>query len=299
MIVLIALLVMLVFGRSDEGKSAATRVFRLPGPPAGLVVAADRVWVVGRRPGALWALDPASSRQLGRPLIVGGTPARVAIGARGAWVAEPAISAVVPARWRPRYRVYRPIELGGYVADVVLASRAVWVADPAEGVVRVLQPGRSVRTLHAGANVVDLDANERWVVAAAAGSGTIARFDARRRQPAGPPIRVGGEPVAVAVTGDDAWVAGARDGSQLTRVDLRRGTVAGPTLPVCRRPTAVAADGDDVYILCRGDRRLAHVSDGQVSSRTRVGDAPVALALDPRHVWVADAANHAVMRLDR
>jgi hypothetical protein len=38
---------------------------------------------------------------------------------------------------------------------------------------------------------------------------------------------------------------------------------------------------------------------GTVRSRRAVGPDPAALALDPRHVWVADAGDDTVRRFDR
>ena len=63
---------------------------------------------------------------------------------------------------------------------------------------------------------------------------------------------------------------------------------------------AVAADARGLYVLCRGDRTLVRMdpAGGAVRSRVRLADAPTALALDPRHVWIA-AGDHEVIRVDR
>ena len=92
---------------------------------------------------------------------------------------------------------------------------------------------------------------------------------------------LGGVPAAVAVSGDEAWVADAQRGT-VTRVDLRAGERVGAPIEVGRRPVAVAADGDDVYVLSRGDRALVHVdgASGEVESRYPAGADPVALAID-------------------
>jgi DNA-binding beta-propeller fold protein YncE len=64
---------------------------------------------------------------------------------------------------------------------------------------------------------------------------------------------------------------------------------------------AVAADGDDVYVVSAGERALMHVDGAaaRVESRTPLGEAPSALALDPTHVWVTDIGDDTVTRYDR
>jgi streptogramin lyase len=292
-----AAVAVLVLAGSGDGPRPL--VFEVPGQPTGLVAASDRVWVAGQRAGAVWMLDAETGRRIGPPLRTGGAPARLAIGATGMWVADTARGAVVPVQWRPRPRVFPAVELGADVSDVALSARAVWALSSAEGVVRALEPGdRRVRELPVGANPVALAADDRWVVAAVAGSGTIARIDARARRLAGPPLRVGGQPVAVAVSDGVAWVVDGRGGT-VGGVDLRTGARVGPPVPVGERLVAVAADGDDVYVLCSRERSLVHVRGGEVRSRREVGADPTAVALDARHVWVADAASGTVMRFDR
>jgi DNA-binding beta-propeller fold protein YncE len=63
----------------------------------------------------------------------------------------------------------------------------------------------------------------------------------------------------------------------------------------------VAADGDDVYVLCAGDRTVWHVdgANGNVDWKRPAGRDPSALALDANDVWVADAGNDAVIRIER
>jgi DNA-binding beta-propeller fold protein YncE len=294
-LLLAASLSVLLLARGGSPAPVA-QVIGVPGHPTGIAVTPGRVWVAAQRTGTVQVLDSATGRAVGAPLHTGGTPARLAVGASGVWVADTARGAVVPVRWRPTPKVFPPIELGADVTDVTLAARAVWVASSAEGVVRVLEPGaeRAAHEVPVGANPVALASDDRWVVAAAAGSGTIARIDARTRRLAGPPLRVGGVPVAVAVTGGIAWVADAR--GTVTAVDLARGAATRP-IEVGAEPAAVAADGEDVYVATR--RELVHLRDGEVKSRQAIGGEPAAVALGERHVWVADAGGNRVVRLER
>jgi DNA-binding beta-propeller fold protein YncE len=130
-----------------------------------------------------------------------------------------------------------------------------------------------------------------------ANDGTLTWIDAQARRVAGR-VRVAGDPIAVAVTSDAAWVTDGARGT-VARVDLRTGAVA-PAIAVGARPIAVAADGAEVYVLCAGDRKVWHVEpDGDVIWTRAAGMDPTGLALDARSVWVADAGGDAVIRLER
>jgi DNA-binding beta-propeller fold protein YncE len=290
------LVVWLVAGSGPD--RAAPLVVEVPGHPTGVAAVDGEVWVAAQRSGLVWVLDARSGEPVGDPLQTGGAPARLAAGPKGVWVADTARGAVIPVQRRPR-RAFPEIAPGADVADVALAARAVWVASSAEDTVHAIEPGgrRSV-DLGVGDNPVALASDARRVVAADAGDGTLAVIDAQDRRVVGPPIRVGGVPVAVALAGDVAWVADAQGGA-VARVDLRRGARAGAPIPVGPRPVAIAADGDDVYVLCRGDRSLVYLRDGDVRWRRAVGADPAALALDAHHVWVAGAGDDRVMRFDR
>jgi len=294
-LLLAASLAVLLFVRGEESAPVA-QVIAVPGHPTGLAVTPGRVWVAAQRTGSVHLLDSATGRPVGRPLRTGGTPARLAVGATGVWVADSAGGTVIPVRWRPEPRVFEPIRLGADVTDVTLAARAVWVLSSAEGLVRVLEPGsqRASQELPVGANPVALASDDRWVVAVAAGTGTITRIDARGRRLAGPPLRIGGVPVDVAVAGGIAWVADAR--GSVMAVDLAEGVAARP-VALGAQPVAVAADGDDVYVATR--RELVHLRGGEVQSRQGIGGEPAAVALDAEHVWVADAGTDRVVRLER
>jgi DNA-binding beta-propeller fold protein YncE len=280
-------------GRTPEAPAAT--VFRVPGQPTGLVASGGRVWVAGPAAGAVWILDGASGRPAAPPLRPGGTPARVALDARFAWIADTERGALVRV---PRTGAGAPRQTaaGPDVADLVVAAGAVWTASSADGTVRVLDPDGHRRILHVGARPIALAADSRRVVVLEAG-GTLTRRSARTRRADGPPVTLGGTPVDVALAGDHAWVADARAGT-VREVALDSGLV-GPPVRVGRSPVAIAADAAGVYVLCRGDRTVVRLdTTGSVRSRVRLAHAPTALALDPRHVWIAAGTNE-VIRVDR
>ncbi len=281
-------------GRTPEAPAAT--VFRVPGQPTGLVASDGRVWVAGPAAGAVWILDGASGRPAAPPLRTGGTPARVALDARFAWIADTERGALVRVP-RDGAGAPRPTGAGPDVADVVVAAGAVWTASSADGTVRVLDPARapanpSRRGPSDRARGRRAPRRRRWTRA-----GRSIRLSARTRRADGPPVALGGAPVDVALAGDRAWVADARAGT-VRDVALGSGLV-GPPVHVGRSPVAIAADAAGVYVLCRGDRTLVRLdTTGSVRSRVRLAHAPTALALDPRHVWIAAGTNE-VIRVDR
>ena len=271
----------------------------MPAHPAGLTVADGRVWVAAPQSGTVSVLDAATGRPAGEPLRVLGAPSRVAVGAAGVWVADSAQGTVIPVRRKPPL-AYPPVRLGADVSDVALARRAVWAVSSPESVVRIVEPGGRVQTLPVGRTPVDLDADERRVVVASAGDGTLTWFDARTRRRLHAPRRVALAPVAVALDGDVAWVADAVRGT-VTRVDARTGRPSSPAVVICRRPIAVAAGGGDVFALCARERTLVELdaNDLDVISRRAAGEEPVALAVDAHRVWVADGRRDVVIAYDR
>ena len=295
-LILCAAVIALALSRAED----EARAFDLPAQPSSLARTAEAVWVATPATGSLLALDPASGRPLGPALPTGGSPSRLAAGEQSLWAVDSARAALLPVQRDPA-RVFGAIPVGSDATDAAVAGGAVWVLSSIEGVVRAIQPGgRPVRELQVGAGAVDLAAGGNWLVVAGAASGRLDRIDVAGRRLAGPPVLLGGVPAAVAVSGDEAWVADAQQGyGHASRP--RAGERVGEPIDVGRRPVAVAADGDDVYVLSRGDRALVHVdgASGEVESRHPAGADPVALAIDRAHVWVADGGEDTVLRFER
>ena len=296
-VVVIAAAAALVIGLTGRSSSDAVAI-PVPGAPTGIAATGDLVWVAAAGSHAIWAIDAASGRQAGRGIRTGGAPSRLAVGSGGLWIADTARGSVIPVDTGSQ-RVFGDVEVGADVTDVELAAGAVWVASSAEGMVRVIEPaGRPVRRLSVGGDPVDLAADGRWVVVTG-GGGTLTRIDAGTRRVVGEPVDVGGLPVAVAVSGDTAWVADSSRGT-VGPVDLATGRPRG-AIEVGSKPVAVAADGDDVWVLTRGDRTLVRVDGrkGEVVSRRELEVDPTALALDDHYVWVASAEGREVLRIER
>ncbi|MDA0161741.1 hypothetical protein OM076_15820 [Solirubrobacter ginsenosidimutans] len=292
-VIVLSVVAVLLIPRSP-GTPAMT-VFRVPAQPTGLVSAGGELWVAAPAAGAVWVLDEASGRPAGPALKLDGTPARVVLEPSFAWIADTEHSAVVRAsREDPTTR--RTYEAGPDLSDLTVLGGTVWTASSADGTVRALEPSGRRHVLRVGARPIALAGDGRRLVALDA-AGTLVRIDPDTKRPQGAAIDLGGEPVDVALTGDVAWVADARAGT-VRAVDLDSGSGDAP-VDVGRGPIAIAADEQGVYVLTRGDRTLVHLGlDGRVRDRLTLPSSPTALALDPRHVWIAAGTND-VIRVDR
>ena len=276
-------------------EAPAATVFHVPGPPTGLVAASGQVWVAGPTAGAVWVLDAASGKAAAPALRPGGAPARLALGGRFAWIADTQGSAVIRAP-RAGQGALRSFPTGPDLSDVIVAAGTVWTASSADGTVRAIGPGARRDVLHVGVRPISLAGDARRVLVLDA-TGQLIRLDAMTRRQQGEPIALGGVPVDVALEDDVAWVADAGTDS-VRAVALATGR-AGAPIGVCREPVAIAADAGGVYVVCRGDRSLVRLDfNGKVRSRLPLKQAPTALALDSRHVWIAAGTNE-VIRVDR
>ena len=188
---------------------------------------------------------------------------------------------------------------GPDVTDVVVAAGAVWAASSRgrDGPRAPTDGSRRGGRLRVGARPLALAADERRVVAVDAGAGRSCGCP-RPAGGAGRPIPLGGAPVDVALDGNEAWVVDAAAGT-LQRVDVVLGTAA-PAAPVCPAPVAVAADAGPCTSCAAATARWCASTRPPAASVTRVRlrPPPTALALGPRHVWIA-AGDHEVIRVDR
>lgn len=212
------------------------RVARVAGAN-GLATGAGAVWVTSRIAGTVTRVDPATGRA-GLAVRVASGAADVAVGAGGVWVAgadDGTVTRVDPATGRPD----RPIAVGGaQVRALAVGGDALWVARAGGeltdevGVVRIdVEEGRpdgpGVRV--PGGVPVDLAADRAQVFASAPGGprveaqadpGGVTRIDAAGGAVAGPALRAGDGPVALALGRTALWVVAA-DGT-LTPVAAAR-----------------------------------------------------------------------------
>jgi hypothetical protein len=285
----------------------------LPGPATDLVAGDGHLWAAAPQAGAVWVLDGRSGDPVAPAIRIQGTPARLAADGRQAWAADTANATVVRLRGA---RV--PVPVGADVADVSIAGGRVWTASADDGMVRVLDAGgHHPRAIKVGGHPAALCSDARSVVVVSS-DGAIAWLDARARKGVAA-VRVGGTPIAAAMSGGAAWFVDTRGGT-VRRASLRSGAatsggasgggpvaggassiVVGPAIAVGRRPVAIAAAGSELFVASRGDRSVAVVDarHGVVTRRIALGIEPAAIAVAGDYVWVAAAGRSAMARIDR
>jgi YVTN family beta-propeller protein len=135
------------------------------------------------------------------------------------------------------------------------------------------------------------------------GSGSVTPIDLATRR-AGPPIRVGKHPLAIAVRpgGKTAYVVNSRSGT-VTPIDTATWR-AGPPIPVGRDPQSIAItpDGRVAYVTNGGSGSVTPISlaTRRPGRAIKVGTDPQAIAVTPdgRTVYVLDWGGAAVTPID-
>jgi DNA-binding beta-propeller fold protein YncE len=196
----------------------------------GIAAGAGGVWVTSRLADTVTRVDPRT-RRAGPPIRVGDGPADVAVGAGGVWVlnaGEGTVSRLDPTTRRAE----APISVGAPQARALaVGDNDVWVARAGGEFgerVEVVRIDPEKRALDGdpvaveGAVPLDLAtaAGSVWVTdagdrrrAGAARRGGVARIDASRQRSAGPPLRTGDRPSAVAASDNEVWVANTGSGT--------------------------------------------------------------------------------------
>jgi streptogramin lyase len=219
------------------------RSLRPTGPTAtvpganGLAVGGGGVWVSSRRAGTVTRIDPRT-RHTDQPIRVGRGPADIAAGLGAVWVANAdggSVSRIDPHRGRAD----TPIAIGArQVLAVTVGDGAVWVAraagpdadrtqlvhiDPQAGKVvgdPIRIPGAVPLDLVAGDGVWATDSG--GVRTLQSGSrGGVTRVDPATRKVAGPLLRTGTRPAAIALGDGAVWVTN-EDAGTLTPITAAR-----------------------------------------------------------------------------
>jgi streptogramin lyase len=255
---------------SRDRRSSPVLGFKLDSPPDAVAAGGRFVWALSNVGGALTRVDTISGHTASFP---------------------------------------EPFDLGGGLfADLALGSGAVWVAHAtAGGGVDRVDPGTGEGLAHIAfsyAAVVGTGPGGVWALSAPPSDagphrrGQLVAIDPRTNRSTGPPLTVGREPSALAVTRTAVWVADKRSGTVL-RVDPDRHTIRA-RVPVGRRPLAVAADDRVVWVLNGGDRSLTRIdprSDETVGAPVSLGKELQDIALTRTALWVA-AADSTLTKLD-
>ena len=244
-------------------------------------------------------------------------PARVGRGAAGLHLARP-LHALQPAahhrggarargtdlerslRRRRERRVRRP---AGSVAQRPGAApdRDQARVPPSAAPRREIVAGRAATAPAARAPRAGGRAQTAFVVNS--GSGTVTPVDLATRR-AGPPIKVGADPQAIAITpnGRTAYVANAGSGT-VTPISTATHR-PGPPIKVGSGPQAIAItpNGRTAYVANAGSGTVTPISTatGRAGAPIRAGSGPRAIAITPdgRTAYVADWGGAAVTPID-
>ena len=185
------------------------------------------------------------------------------------------------------------------VGTVVTAGRAGVTPVPPNSAALVTDRGRQGQAVDLGAGPVALATGGGALWAARESDDALLKIDPESRRVAETIHGVGGSPRAVAVSGDDVWVAGPGE-SVVARFNIRTGTVVDK-LPVGIEPTALAASGDSVWVANTGDNTVQRIDIAASTGSTRrsgSGDGPAGLALDGAILWIANSRSGSVTQLD-
>jgi YVTN family beta-propeller protein len=176
-----------------------------------VAVTGSSIWVASQRQRALFKIDRASLRLVGR-VPIPAVPLAVAADGEGVWVAgfDKSSKAGVLMRIDPTHdSIAATIPLPGIPADLAAGYGAVWVTVDSRNAVWRIDPATSsvTRTIPVGSSPVAVAVGEGSVWVVNAKDGTVSRIDPRTNEVAAP-IRVGGSPRDIAVGSGRVWVAG-------------------------------------------------------------------------------------------
>ncbi len=171
------------------------------------------------------------------------------------------------------------------------------------GVVWVVASGddavrRNGRTIPVGHAPESLAVGGDSVWVTNAGDGTVTRIDKDSGEVIGEPIEVGGRPLDITIDdGGVAWVTSFDDGT-ITRIDTGSGKAVGEPIEVGGRLRGIAAGDGAVWVADASNDLVTRVDDRGAGESVEVGNDPRELAVDGGFVWVANAGDDTVTRID-
>lgn len=192
----------------------------------------------------------------------------------------------------------RVTALGQRPGASVIGLGSLWVVEPDQGVVARLNldNGSIIDKIPVGASPAGIAVDDGSVWVTNAGDGTLSRIDAETGA-VSDPIRVGTGPSGIAV-GDDGvlWVTDPIRG-ELLRVDPVSGAVE--PVPLAGQPSGVTVASDGVWVTYApaGVARVG-LEDASVTLTQSVGNDPTAVLQAFDSIWVANALDGTVSRLE-
>jgi streptogramin lyase len=302
---------------SPQLHPSAQRPFHVGGTPVAVAAGEGGVWVVDNARSRVVELDPSSTRPARGPIRVGAGPEAITVGGGSVWVASgnDTVTRIDPETGRA---TVAPREVAD-PAGIAAGDGSVWVTSRADGTVTRLDP-RTLRPtgdpIPVGAQPADVAVGEGFVWVANARDGTVTRIDAASGE-AGEPIDVAKYQVLGLSVGEGGvWVAKSEDRLAqrigVVRIDpsTSRPDDASTEVPAAI-PVRLATGYGGVWVTLAGGvrppdlrpqaGRVALVdpeSGDEAGAPLRVGNRPSGIAVGEGFVWVADAGDGTVTRID-
>lgn len=293
----------------------AGRPIEVGGTPVAIATDDSGVWVVDNSGGSLLRLDPRRPEDEPKRLPIAGGPSAVAIGEGAVWVAsgDGSITRVDPVSGKASRLDLRVTQPGGIAAG----EGSVWVTSSAANQLVRIDPasGETVGDpIDVGEFPVDVAVGDGSVWVANTRDGTVSRVDAETGE-ASDPIEVAVEEVSALAVGEDGvWIAKSDDKLgekiEVAHVDPSTETVEGaPATVDAGIPVRVAAGEGGVWTTliggvqpAGGDKPpgvvLIDPDSGQAVTTISVGDRPSGITTGAGAVWVANAGDGTVTRID-
>jgi len=285
----------------DDGPEVSAPV-KVGTPPLRLDAGPKAVWVTSEKDGTATRLDPETGEVVGSPHKVGKGVAGVAVGGKWTWVTNPARRQLL--RLDPfSGKVLKRIPLPGEPGPIALGGQRVWVADEGgKGITAVnaeageIAPqGRGLPPQAPGLRLA-WGAESLWATVADA---NVVRRIAPTTLATSDPIRVGGGPAGVTVSGGYVWVASSRAGfvSKLDPLSLQ----VVERIKVEGHPGGIDGGTSAVWVADREDDavRKIEIESGEVEGAPiQVGPEPGAVSVGGGAVWVANNGDGTVTRIE-
>jgi YVTN family beta-propeller protein len=205
-------------------------------------------------------------------------------------------------------RIVAQVPVGARPAQLAYALGALWVVNQGDNTISRVDPiaRAQVRTIPLGAVPSGLTAarGSIWVttdkgVKLIDPAFTDLTRTIKIREPA-PNITSPfvTSPTGIAFTRGAGWVINGDWGGHLLRVDTKTGRKLNE-IPVGNDPAAIASSGGDLWVTDAFDNTVSRIDrTGAVTAPIKVGRAPTSVAVGGGAVWVADSADDDVKRID-
>lgn len=246
----------------------------IPGGPASVAIGEDGVWVASGS-GSITRVNPANGQAKQLELRVS-APGGIAAGEGSVWVTSSAANAVVRIDPVSGKTVGDPIDVGESPSDIAVGDGSVWVANTPDGTVSRIDPesGDVADTIEvADEQVLALTYGEGavWVVKSddrLAGSIQVVRIDPDSAEIDGDPAEVDAAiPVRITAGEGGVWVTliggprpqKAEQEPAVAMIDPATGLAAKETVPVGERPSGIATGAGAVWVADAGDGTVTRI----------------------------------------